>query len=190
MEDAASPILVISETETRLMAAPEVLRETYERNADAIALRPSVGMSTGRTTVRLRDGKTCEVQNGPWKFTTDVSTDQGGNDEGPGPGVLERAALGSCLAMGYSQWAALLEVPVDNITVEVESDFDARGMFGIDDQPPGFTCLRYRVTIESPAPTADVEEVIDEADAHSPVLDDFQRPLPVERDVQIVRSDT
>lgn len=167
------------------MADPETLRDIYERNAQAIALRPSVGKNTGHTTVRVRDGTTCEVENGPWTFTTDLGTEQGGNDEGPGPGVLERAALGSCLAMGYVQWAALLEIPVEHIEVHVESDFDARGSFGIDDQPPGFTRLRYRVTIESSASEADVQEMIDNADAHSPVLDDFRRPLPVERTVQI-----
>lgn len=167
------------------MADPETLRNTYERNAKAIALRPSAGMSTGHTTVRVRDGTTCEVENGPWTFTSDIGPEQGGNDEGPGPGVLERAALGSCLAIGISQWAALLEVPVERIEMEIESDFDARGSFGIEDQPPGFTCLRYRVTIESSASEAEIQKVIDEAEAHSPVLDDFRRPLPVEREVQI-----
>lgn len=172
------------------MADPETLRNTYKRNAKAVALQPSIGKSTGQTTVRLRDGTTCEVENGPWTFTADVGPDQGGNDEGPGPGVLERAALGSCLAIGISQWAALLEVPVERIEVEIESDFDARGSFDIEDQPPGFTCLRYRVTIESPAPEAEVQEVIDKADAHSPVLDDFRRPLPIDREVQIITPTT
>lgn len=32
--------------------------------------------------------------------------------------------------------------------------------------------------------------VLDEADAYSPVLDDFRRPLPVEREVKIVSSVT
>lgn len=32
-----------------------------------------------------------EIEHGKWKFTADVGTDAGGNDEGPGPGVLERA---------------------------------------------------------------------------------------------------
>lgn len=182
----ASSVPCFPTTYADVMATPESIRETYKRNAKAIALRPSVGKGTGRTTVSLRDGTTCEVENGPWSFTTDVGTEQGGNDEGPGPGVLERAALGSCLAMGYAQWAALLYVPIEHIEVEVESEFDARGTFGIGDQPPGFTSIRYRVTVESPAPEEDVQEVIDKAEAHSPVLDDFTRPLPVDREVQIV----
>lgn len=167
------------------MATPESLRETYKRNAKAIALRPSVGKSTGRTRVHLRDGMTCEVENGPWTFTTDVGTDQGGNDEGPGPGVLERAALGSCLAMGYAQWAALLYVPIEHIEVEVETEFDARGAFGIGDVSPGLTALRYRIMIVSPAPDAKIQELIDKAEAHSPVLDDFRRSLSVDRELQI-----
>lgn len=88
--------------------------------------------------------------------------------------------------MGYSQWAALLEVPIERIEVEVESDFDARGSFGLEDQPPGFSCLRYRVTIESPASEEEIQKVIDKGDAHSPALDDFRRPLPIDREVQII----
>jgi len=170
------------------MADPKTLRNVYQRNAKAISLRPSVGMSTGQTTVRLRNGTTCDVENGSWTFTADIGTEQGGNDEGPGPGVFERAALGSCLAMGYSQWAALLEVPIDRIEVQVESEFDARGQFGIEEQPPGFSALRYEVTIRSPASEEEIMEVIDKGDAHSPVLDDFQRPLPVDREVRIIHS--
>lgn len=86
------------------MAAPESIRETYKRNAEAIALQPSVGKSTGQTTVYLRDGTTCEVQNGPWSFTTDIGTEQGGNDEGPGPGVLEAAFDAGAVALAYRRF--------------------------------------------------------------------------------------
>lgn len=53
------------------------------------------------------------------------------------------------------------------------------------DDPPGFRALRYRVHLQSSAPEADILRVLDEADAHSPVLDDFRRPLPIEREVRI-----
>lgn len=170
------------------MADPATLRSAFERNKKAVTLRPSAGQYTTVTTVRLRDGTTCAVEHGDWAFTADVGAAQGGNDAGPGPGILERAALGSCLAIGYATWAAHLGVPIDNVEVEVEADIDARGMYGVGDRPPGYAALRYRVVIESPAPEADVQRVIDEADAHSPVLDDFCRPLPIERDVQIIPS--
>lgn len=167
------------------MADPKTIKEAYERNRRAIELRPQKGNGTAVTKVRLYDGTTCEVQHKEWTFKVDVGKPEGGNNAGPGPGILERGALGSCLAMAYSQQAAVMGVPVDRIEVDVESDFDARGMFGIDDRPPGFEELRYNVYIESTASEEEVQKIIDKADRHSPVLDDFTRAIPVEREVTI-----
>ncbi|MBP3191870.1 OsmC family protein [Natronogracilivirga saccharolytica] len=170
------------------MAHPIEIKNAYERNREAVRIRPSLGKNTAVTKIRLFDGTTCEVEHKHWKFKVDIGTGEGGNDAGPGPGILERGALGSCLAIAYSQIAAVLEVPIDNIEVHVESDLDARGMLGIDDRPPGFIELRYNVHIESPADEADVQKVIDKADRHSPVLDDFKRAIPVKRNISIVNS--
>ncbi|MGM0547627.1 MAG: OsmC family protein [Bacteroidota bacterium] len=167
------------------MADPKTIKEAYERNRRAVELRPQKGKSTAVTKVRLYNGTTCEVQHKEWTLKVDVGKSEGGNDAGPGPGILERGALGSCLAMAYSQQAAIMGVPVDRIDVDVESDFDARGMFGIDDRPPGFEELRYNIYIESTADEEEVQKVIDKADRHSPVLDDFKRAIPIERDVTI-----
>lgn len=167
------------------MADPKTIKKAYERNRRAVELRPQKGKSTAVTKVRLFDGTTCEVQHKHWTFKVDIGTSEGGNDAGPGPGILERGALGSCLAIAYSQHAAIMGVPVDKIEVDVESDFDARGMLAIDDRPPGFEELRYNVYIESTASEEEVQKVIDKADRHSPVLDDFKRAIPVKREVTI-----
>lgn len=167
------------------MAEPDVIKNAFERNRKAIELRPSIGQSTARTKVRVRNGTTCEIESSTKRLVCDVGTDAGGNDAGPGPGILERGALGSCLAIGYATWAAYMEIPIDNIEVEVESDFDAAGEFGVSDEPPGFTEIRYTVTIESSAPEDQIQELIETADAHSPVLDDFRRPIPVKRKLNI-----
>lgn len=167
------------------MADPKAIKHAFIRNKKALEKRPSIGKSTATTKIRVRNGTTCEITASGKKLLCDVGTEQGGNDAGPGPGILERGALGSCLAMGYSLWAAHLEIPIDSIDVEVESDHDARGQFGITNDPPGFKELRYTVTIESPAPRKTIKELIEKADSHSPVLDDFKRPIPVERKINI-----
>lgn len=167
------------------MADRKTIKEAFERNRKAVKLRPQKGKGTAVTKVRLFDGTTCEVQHKHWTFKVDIGKAEGGNDAGPGPGILERGALGSCLAIAYSQHAAVMGIPLDRVEVEVESDFDARGMFGIDDRPPGFEKLRYKVYIESPATEEEVQKVIDKADKQSPVLDDFKRAIPVEREVMI-----
>lgn len=171
------------------MRAPEKiehLRTAIERNVKAIGLRPSIGRGTAVTKVRVRDGCTAEVEDGGWKLIVDESKKDGGSGEGPDPGVYGRAALGACLAIGYAMWAANRHVPLDSIEVDVEADYDASGMFGLDESiSPGWHALRYAVRVESSAPEAAIMQLLDYADAHSSLLDCFARALPVSRDVQI-----
>lgn len=66
------------------MANPRTIKEAFERNKKAIELRPSIGKSAARTTIRVRNGTTCEIESGSKKMMCDVGTDAGGNDAGPG----------------------------------------------------------------------------------------------------------
>ena len=164
----------------------EKLGTAVQRNVKAIKLRPSVGQGTAITKVRIRDAVTAEIEDGGWKLIVDEGVRDGGNGEGPDPGVFGRAALGSCLAMGYAMWSSVLGVAFENIEVDVEADYDARGMFGVDESiSPGWGAVRYVVRIESSAPEADVQRVVEYADKLSPLLDDFRRPLPVTRELHI-----
>lgn len=162
------------------------LREILERNAKAVALRPSLGLHTGRTRARLRPGLECEIEDGAWKFTVGMGEKSGGNNAGPSPGTFGRGALASCLAIGYSMWAARLGVPLTALEVEVAADYDARGELGVsDDVFPGYTQVRYTVTVDSPAPEADVLRVLDAGDKYSPYRDVFARANDVQRIVHI-----
>ncbi|MEX0786188.1 MAG: OsmC family protein [Dehalococcoidia bacterium] len=167
-------------------AKVEKLKTAVERNVKAIGLRPSIGQGTAVTKVRVRDACTAEIEDGGWKLIADESVKDGGNGEGPDSGVYGRAALGSCMAIGYAMWSAKLGVPFDSIEVDVEADYDARGMFGVDDSvPPGWTGLRVIVRVESSAPEDEVRRAIEFADAHSPLLYDFSQPIQVEREINV-----
>ena len=171
------------------MAEDRNLKTVLERNIKAIQLRPSVGQGTATTRCRITSGVTCEIEDGAWKLVADESVGDGGAGLGPDPGVFGRAALGSCLAMGYVQWAALMDVPIESVEVVVEADYDARGMFGVDDSvSPGWTALRYTVHISSPADAQRVRELVAVADRHSPLLDDFRRAIPVTGEYKIAQA--
>ncbi|HET9265125.1 MAG TPA: OsmC family protein [Vicinamibacterales bacterium] len=164
----------------------EEIRTILERKVKAVTLRPSVGQNTARTTVRLKPGLECEVTEGPWSLTVAMSEKSGGTGAGPNPGVIGRGALGSCLALGYAMWAARLGVRIDALEVEVEADYDSRGELGVaDDVPPGYTQVRYLVTVASPASEEDVRRVIDTADRYSPYRDVFARAHDVRRQLRI-----
>lgn len=163
----------------------ENIKTAFERNGRAIELRPAVGKKTAITKVRVVQGVHCEAEEGRWKVVADASEKSGGTALGPDPGLLVRSALGTCLAMGYVIWAAHLDVPVNNIEVEIEADFDARGQHDMAGISPGYSEIRYLVRIESDAPESDIERVVETADRASMVGDVFRRAHTLKRTLTI-----
>jgi uncharacterized OsmC-like protein len=168
------------------MHEPETIRIALERTARAVELRPSIGQGTVATKVRLKDGLSCEVEDGPWKFTVGMPGKYGGSNAGPNPGAYGRGAVGSCLAIGYSMWAARLGVPISSLEVEVQADFDARGELGVSESVrPGYLAMRYIVTVESTASSEDIHRVLDTADRCSSWRDDIANGVPLTREVRV-----
>lgn len=160
----------------------ERIRTAFERSVRALSLRPGRGRGTAVTRVRLGEGLTCEVEDGPWRLVVSMPEKVGGAGAGPNPGVVGRAALGSCLAVGYRMWAARRGVPLRSLTVEVEADYDVRGELGVDrDVSPAYSEIRLVVSVESEASESRIEEVLAEAEAHSPYWRMFERPTRIVR---------
>ncbi len=168
------------------MDQQERIRVAFERNAKALALRPSLGQGTAITKVRLAGGLTCEIEDGKWTLTADMGEKNGGSGLGPDPGVLGRAALGSCLVMSYVRWAGEFGVPLQGLEVEVQADYDARGEYGVGDVSPSYSEIRYVVTVESDAPEADILRMLDKAEAHTPFHALYSQPHTLLRDVKVV----
>jgi uncharacterized OsmC-like protein len=169
------------------MAQQVTIREIAERNIQLLARKPSRGHLTCATKARLVDGLRCEIEEGPWKLAADMPPKVGGDETAPTPGVLGRAALASCLAIGIASWAARLGVPIDAIEVQVEADFDARGELGVGGRGvlPGYTEVRNTVSIESHASGHLLDEVLELAERYSPYLDIFGRSIPLRRVEQL-----
>ena len=166
------------------MSSPAAIKEALERNVKVVSARPSVGQGTARTVARLRPGLECEVSEGKWSLRVGMTEKYGGTGAHPNPGTYGRAALASCLAVGYAMWAARLEVPLDRLEVEVQADYDVRGELGAAEEVrPGYLWIRYVVTVESPASEAEVLRLLDTCDRTSSWLDNIANPVPVAREV-------
>jgi hypothetical protein len=88
--------------------------------------------------------------------------------------------------MGIAGWGARLGVQVDAVEVEVQTDFDARGELGVGEGvAPGYSEVRYLVSIDSPAPAAELAGLLDTVERHSPYLDVFGRAMPLRRAVRL-----
>ena len=165
------------------------IKAAFERMTKAYTRRPTMAQSTSRSTTRIVDGLTCEIQEGDWQTTVDMPKEAGGKGGHPTPGVLGRAALGSCLAVGLKLWAAKLDVPISSLEVTIDADSDDRGLFGTADVLPGYSQIRYTIQIESSARENDIMALIEQCEQHSPWLDNFKRPVNCIRDVEIIKPD-
>lgn len=187
---APSVLMIEPMTESSRPPSDDLLRSLL-RLESAIARRPGFGHATQSSTTRSVTGLACESTEGHHLVRTNLPHGLGGRDTAPSPGALVRAALGSCLAMGYRLRAARYEVPLDAIAVTVETDSVLAGMLDLNaTEPPGFTGIRIDVHVASPAPARDVRALIDDADRLSPVLDTVHRPIRSERTVRVNGRDS
>ena len=143
--------------------------------------RPAVAQSRRAATARLAgDGWRTEVQFGAHTLIVDQPAAVGGDDSGPSPGDLVRAALAACLAQNYAMNAWRFGVELHEVEIEVETDIDLRVAWGIDTgQPAGFSAIRYTARLATDAPPERVRELMTYVEEHSPSLDDLRRGLPV-----------
>jgi uncharacterized OsmC-like protein len=169
------------------MNVNEKIKSAFTRVSDTLAKRPAFGLGTGISRATIKNGLTCEIREGNWTMTADMPEQAGGNAAGPTPGVFGRAALGSCLAIGYMMRAAVMNIPIAGIEVEVQADYNDGALFGTAAAvPPGYLDIRYVVTIDSEATEETVMQLLDEADRHSPYLDVFSRAQTCRREVNII----
>ena len=146
------------------------LKDLYERKRRAMLRRPSFGRTTGQARVRLRDGLLLRGRGGDLAHAHRSVGDEGGTGTAPHPGQMMRASIVACLAMGYRQWGARLDVAIDDVDVDVLCESDARGQLGIEGVPIGWQRIVVDVCITSSAPEADVRRVVETADRLSPLL--------------------
>jgi len=162
------------------------IASAFERIAEIFKTDPERGRRTAVSRARIENGLTCHVEEGPWQMVADLSEKTGGAALGPTPGVLGRAALGSCLAMGFVMEAARAGVPISSVEVEVQSDYDDGALFGVSDAHPGYLEVRYQLSVRSEATEEELQCVADGADARSPYFDVFSRAQTVHRSLRVL----
>ena len=100
-----------------------------------------------------------------------------GYDIGPSSPELALGALGSCLTHSFLIQAAVHELPLDSLEVEVTGRIDARaGSAGHEDVPVYPHDIAYTVRIVSPASEDDVATVREAVERSCPILNLLRHP--------------
>ena len=132
-----------------------------------------------------------DIRTGAHSFKVDEPASVGGANVAANPVQYALASLGACQAITYRIWAAQLGIDLDTVTVRVEGDLDLRGCLGVDDTVrPGLSAVRVEVTVAGPESEERYAELAAAVDEHCPVLDLFQNPVPVSRELVTSGLDT
>lgn len=116
------------------------------------------------------------------RFTimVDEPPDLGGGDAAPFPPEVLLAALAGCVTNATATNAALFNVPIDGIELELEAKVDARGFMGHDKSVRnGITDIHYTVTIQSSAPEDKVRKCKETIDRKSAIRDTLANPVNI-----------
>jgi uncharacterized OsmC-like protein len=143
------------------------LRSTWQRGTKAI-----VEVGTHET-----GGKAVTPPTRKFIVMADAPPALGGVDSGPAGTEILLMGLAGCVSSGIATNAALFDVPIDALEIEMEADIDLRGVFGHDKSVKnGFSDIRYTVTIKSPASEDKVRRCKETIDRKSPALDTVVNP--------------
>jgi uncharacterized OsmC-like protein len=175
---------------SRPSAFPEGLKALFEAKAEAARRAAPLELSSARARVRLAYGVACDVEHEDRAIRVDLPAAEGGGATGPHPGQLMRASLGACLVMGYRIWAARLDVPLDDICLEISCEYDVRGQLGVDPTAAvGWKRVVVDAVVRSPAKESDVRRVIDTANRLSPMLANLAEDVERVFQVRVLSSD-
>jgi len=181
-------------TEEKAMPENDVNVPKMKALDQAVRANPALGKVTFKATSTWKRGTKTVVHVGgvtaggqslfpptrSFVLTTDDPDVLGGVDSAPTPVETLMAGLAGCVTSGIAANAALFDVPLDDLTIELEADMDFRGVLGHDKTiRSGLTDVRYTVTIESQAPEDRVRRCKETIDRKSPVRDTIANPVNV-----------
>lgn len=140
-----------------------------------------------RVQTRLEEDVRCSatVREFP-PLTVDEPAELGGGDQAPNPVELLLVALGTCQEIMYAAYAAVMDIHLDEVTVDCKGNLDLRGLFAMEESvPPGYSSIKFETNIKSPESHEKIRALMMMVEAHCPVLDTLVRPIAISGKVSL-----
>ena len=140
-----------------------------------------LGGARTRTTTTDFDGA-CQrhVHATPHVAETDEPAVLLGGDQAMNPGAVALHALASCLCSSLIIHATARGIRVRSVETTLEGDVDVQGVLGLSpDVRNGYEGIRVAMRVEADAPSEAIDELVQIAQARSPVADMFANPTPI-----------
>jgi uncharacterized OsmC-like protein len=167
--------------------------ERLTQTIEAIKVEPSIARFNFRAKNQWVDGgenKTTvsdfygagrtHVRSKPFVFIKDEPKVLLGNDHGANPVEYALTALAGCVTTTLIFYASARGVKINKVESTLEGDIDLRGLLDIDKNvKPGYESIQINFKIDSDASDETLQELIEIAKKHSPVVNTIANPTPV-----------
>jgi uncharacterized OsmC-like protein len=103
-----------------------------------------------------------------------------GNNEGANPVEFLLHALAGCVTTTTVLHAAARGIEIESLSTRLVGEIDMQGLLALDDVPAGYRSIRVEMDIKATNATdAELDDLLQFAQQHSPVCNTVCRPVPV-----------
>jgi len=157
------------------------LKTTLLQTIAEINANPTSAQLVFRADTKLLNGVCCSAKIRDFdEIMVDEPPSLGGNDSSINPVELILAALGTCQEIMYAAYAAVMDIKLDAVRVEVKGKLDLKGLFGMDENvPAGYSSISYVTNISSAESREKIEQLVHTVESHCPVQDTLTRSIPI-----------
>lgn len=151
-----------------LRGAQAPLKERYRAD-------PGAAMVTLEASGTLGEGVSCSVDTGRAIAEAGLHPASGGDGTLLCSGDMLLEALVACAGVSLRAAAAVLEIPIKSVAISAEGDVDLRGTLGIaEGVPVGFKEIRLSFAIETDAPQARLDQLLELTDRYCVIFQTIQ----------------
>jgi putative redox protein len=122
----------------------------------------------------------------PFELLIDAPGGLGGTNLGPSPLLVILSSIGACIIAVTNFWAKIMGIKIEEMKVFSRGHINLGAIFGIDDNKlPGYDKLEPVIRIKADASEEKINELIEKAFSHCPVITNFGGASKITPKVQI-----
>lgn len=136
----------------------------------------------------LKEGMQCQISmdQKPYNYIIDAPAGLDGTEKGPSPLLLILGSIGACIISVTRFWAKIMNIEIEEMTVNSRGHINLAAIFGIDDKLlPGYDNLEPIIRIKAKAPDNRINDLMEKVFTHCPIITNFKGISSIKPKVQI-----
>lgn len=122
----------------------------------------------------------------PFELLIDAPGGLSGTNLGPSPLLVILSSIGACIIAVTNFWAKIMGIKIEEMKVFSRGHLNLGALFGIDDNKlPGYDKLEPIIRIKADASEEKINELMEKAFTHCPVITNFGGATKITPKVQI-----